>query len=229
MKNTSADIHNEPNFTPIDLQKWERGQIFYYFAKMAPTGYSLTVKLDVTKMKDALDCAGMKFYPAYLWLITRTLNRQKEFRMAEKDGQLGYYDSLTPLYAIFHEDDKTFSLMWTRYDDDLRTFYNTYIDDQKRYGRNHGVLAQPGMLPPPNAYTVSCVPWISFDHFSVHSYENKPYYFPSVEAGKFVSEGGKLLMPLSITCHHATTDGYHVRMFLEELQAEADRFEIYTK
>ena len=227
MDDISTKGKQDPVFTPIDLQEWERSQIFYYFAKMAPTGYSLTVKLDVTNMKGALDRAEMRFYPAYLWLVTTCLNRQKEFKMAEKDGQLGYFDSLTPLYAIFHEDDKTFSLMWTKYDEDFRTFYDAYIHDLKINGANHGILAQPGMLPPPNAYTISFVPWISFQHFAVHSYENKPYYFPSVEAGKFTVENGRLIMPLSITCHHATTDGYHVHQFIDQLQAEADRFEIY--
>jgi chloramphenicol O-acetyltransferase type A len=82
-------------------------------------------------------------------------------------------------------------------------------------------------LPPLNAYTVSCVPWIPFEHFAVHSYESKPYYFPSVEAGKFQEENGRLMMPLSITCHHAATDGYHVGVFLEKLQQEADSFEKY--
>ena len=38
-------------FNPIDLQKWPRGQIFYHFAHMAPTGYSLTVELDATALK----------------------------------------------------------------------------------------------------------------------------------------------------------------------------------
>ena len=78
-----------------------------------------------------------------------------------------------------------------------------------------------------NAYTVSCVPWIAFTHFSVHNYENKPYYFPSVEAGRFTKEKDRFLMPLSITCHHATTDGYHVNRFLEELQTEMNEFEKY--
>ena len=86
------------------------------------------------------------------------------------------------------------------------------------------MLAQSDLLPLPNAYTVSCVPWISFQHFAVHSYENKPYFFPSVEAGKFVMENDRLMMPLSITCHHATTDGYHVDVFLKDLQREMDAF-----
>lgn len=222
-------MKREPVFTPIDLHTWKRGQMFYYFAKMAPTGYSLTVEVDVTRMKAALDAAGLKFFPAYLWLVTRTLNRQQEFRIAEKDGQIGCYDFLTPLYANFHEDDQTFSLMWTEYDDDFSAFYEAYLHNQQQYGRNHGVLAQPQTPPPPNAYTVSCVPWISFEHFAVHSYENKPYYFPSVEAGKFTLENGRLMMPLSITCHHAAADGWHVKCFLEQLQADADRFEQILK
>lgn len=66
---------------------------------------------------------------------------------------------------------------------------------------------------------------MSFDHFAVHSYGVSPYYFPSVEAGRFVEEGERTLLPLSITCHHAATDGWHVRMFLDELQALMDSFE----
>ena len=54
--------------------------------------------------------AELKFFPAYLWLVTKVLNEQQEFRIADQDGQIGYYDSLTPLYATFHVDDKTFSL-----------------------------------------------------------------------------------------------------------------------
>ena len=221
-------MKREPVFTPLDLMSWKRGQIFYYFSKMAPTGYSLTVKLDITKMKSALNKAEMKFFPAYLWLVTKTLNAQQEFRIAEKDGKVGYYDYLTPLYASFHDDDKTFSLMWTEFDEDFNEFYKAYIDNQNEYGGNHGVLSQPLTPPPPNAYTVSCLPWVSFDHFAVHNYDNKAYYFPSVEAGKFYEQDGRLIMPLSLTCHHATTDGYHVSLFLEELQKEADEFGKYV-
>ena len=213
-------------FTPIDLQTWPRGQMFYYFAKMAPTGYSLTVNLDVTELKKTVKEAGLKFFPAYLWLVTRNLNRQMEFKVAEKDGVLGYFDTLTHLYASFHEDDHTFSLMWTEFRDDFRQFHQAYLENQEEFSGNHGILCQP-QLPPANAYTVSCLPWVSFDHFAVHSYENKPYYFPSVEAGKITEKDGRLLIPLSLTCHHATTDGYHVNRFLEDLQDDMNHFQKY--
>jgi len=215
------------NFTPIDLSNWPRAQMFYYFSQMAPTWYSLTVNTDVTALRKTVKEAGLKFFPVYLWLVTKNLNRQPEFKIAEKDGVLGVYDTLTPLYAGFHEDDRTFSFLWTEYTDSFADFYAAYLENRKTYGDVHGVLGQPQTPPPANAYTVSCIPWVDFTHFSVHSYENKGYYFPSVEAGKFTEQGEKVLMPLSVTCHHAATDGYHVKTFLTDLQDDMNRFSQY--
>lgn len=214
-------------FTPLDLRAWPRGETFCYFARMAPTGYSLTVDVDVTRLRKTLRAAGLKFYPAYLWLTTRTLNEQPEFKLAEVEGQLGYYQSLAPFYAIFHPESKTFSMLFTEFDDCFPDFYLACLADQARFGGRTGFLARTDRLPPPNAYTVSCLPWVSFRHFSVQSYGDKPYYFPSLEAGKFFENEGKTLMPLSITCHHAAADGWHIARFLERWQAEADAFEQY--
>ena len=212
-------------FTPIDMNTWPRREHFHYFAHMAPTGYSLTAEVDVTRLRAALKRRELRFYPAYLWLVTHSLNAQEAFRLAEKEGVLGVYDTLTPLYAVFHRDDKTFSMQWTAFDEDFAAFYRGWIRDQERYGENHGFLARRDALPPENAYTVSCMPWVSFRHFAVHSYDSKAYYFPSVEAGRFEEWDGRTILPLSITCHHAATDGWHVKGFLEQLQREADGFE----
>ncbi len=145
------------------------------------------------------------------------MNKQIEFKIAKENGVLGFYDTLTPLYATFH-DDKTFFLMWCEYSDDFVTFYKSYITNQKKYGDLHGILSNG--LPPKNAYTVSTIPWVEFNHFAVHLFENKPYFFPYIEAGKIVKKEGKLIMPLSMTCHHATTDRYHIKCFIDSLNKE---------
>lgn len=206
------------NFNPIDMQTWPRRQMFHYFSAMAPTGYSITVEIDVTTFKKSLKEQSIKFFPAYIWLVTKTLNKQIEFKVAVVDDTLGSWETLTPLYPCFHKDDKTMSLMWTEYHEDFNVFYENYLENQKAFGSNHGVLAQPHLLPPANTYTVSCIPWVEFTHFSLHSYSDKPYYFPTVEAGKFVEKNGVITLPLSITVHHATTDGWHISKFIDELQ-----------
>lgn len=77
------------NFTSIDLQSWPRGQMFYYFSKIAPTSYSITVDMDVSALLEKLKEAQKKFFPTYLWLVTKCLNQQKEFKIAYQDDTLG--------------------------------------------------------------------------------------------------------------------------------------------
>ena len=148
-------------FTPIDMETWHRREVFWYFSQMAPTGYSLTVDIDITNMHRVLKNAEIPFYPAYLWLVTKTLITQPEFTTAVKDGKVGFYNSLTPMYAVFHNDDKTFSLMWTEYKEDFKEFYQLYKSDNEKYKDNHGILSKKDSLPPENAYTVSCLPWVT--------------------------------------------------------------------
>ena len=215
-------INMNNNFNELDMQTWNRAQIFHYFYNMAPTGYSITTNIDITILRNVLKQRKIKFFPAYLYLLTKNLNKQTEFKIAINNDKIGYWDTLTPMYAVFHKDDNTFSLMWTDYHDDFSTFYRNYINDQRQYGANHGILAKPDRVPPLSCYTVSCIPWISFSHFAVHSYQNKPYFFPSVEAGKFYMSENKIWMPLSLTLHHAATDGYHVNQFIEDLQNDCN-------
>ena len=75
-------------FTPIDAASWPQMQTFYYFSQIAPTGWSLTVELDVTALRQTLKGRGLKFYPAYLWLVTKNLNADPAFRLAKQGEQI---------------------------------------------------------------------------------------------------------------------------------------------
>lgn len=206
------------NFQSIDMQTWPMAQAFHYYTQIAPTSYTVNVTMDVTILRKELKRRGYKFYPAYLYLVTRTISEEQALRIAVKDGVLGYWDCLTPAYPQFHEDDKTTSLLWTEYHGDFEIFYSRYLDDTKLHGQSHGILSSKG-LPPANAYIISCIPWFTFNSFSLHNHGIKDYYVPSFEAGGFAETGnGQIAMPLSVTVHHAVTDGYHLKVFFEELQ-----------
>lgn len=214
-------METQQGFHPIDLNSWPMAQTFYYYTRMAPTSYTVTVTMDVTTLRRELKARGLKFFPAYLYLVTRAVERQRELRMAVRDGVPGYWENLTPTYPQFHEDDKTTSLLWTEYDGCFETFYGRYLEDTARHKDSHGILSSKG-IPPPNAYIASCIPWFSFESFSLHNHGLKDYYVPSFEAGAFTQAVGKITMPLSVTVHHAATEGYHLKVFFEELQRTID-------
>lgn len=214
-------MKREPVFTPIDKATWPMTQQFYYYTEIAPTTYTVNVMLDVTHLRETLKTKGIKFFPAYLYLVTRAIGKQQELRMSVQNGVLGYWDTLTPAYPQFHEDDKTTSLLWTEYDDNFSAFYQRYLEDTATHGQSHGILSSKG-APLASAYIISCIPWFTFQSFSLHNHGIKDYFVPSFEAGAFVERDGMVTMPLSVTVHHATTDGYHLKVFFEELQRTMD-------
>ena len=103
-------------FYKIDLNEWKRSQYFYYFTKMSPLGYSISVNIDITNTFNIMKKAGKKFFPAYLYIASRLICEQQEFRIANLNNELGYYEVLHPSYSTFHNDDKSISNMWTEYD-----------------------------------------------------------------------------------------------------------------
>ncbi|WP_243143429.1 CatA-like O-acetyltransferase [Clostridium estertheticum] len=211
-------MNMQTGFHAIDIQKWSRAQTYNYFTEtVKPITYSINVTMDVKILRNTLKSKKIKFFPAYLYLITRSIGKQQEFRMAFQDDVLGYWDALTPFYPIFHEDDKTITFLWTEYDDGFEMFYKRYITDMEQHGTNHGIMSSKG-APPSNNYIISCVPWFTFNSLSMNLQDTKKYYAPIFEAGGFVETNGRTTMPLSITVNHATVDGYQIKVFLDELQ-----------
>lgn len=209
------------NFHPIDRNNWPMAQAFYYYTEMAPTTYTVNVDMDVTHLRGVLKEKGYKFFPAYLYLVTKTIGEIDALRVAKKDDVLGHWEQLTPAYPQFHEDTQTTSLLWTEYTDCFKDFYEQYISDTTTFGDDHGILSKKG-IPPANSYVISCIPWFTFNSFSLHNHGIKDYFVSSFEAGGFANKEGKIVMPLSITVHHATTEGCHLRSFFETLQHYMD-------
>ena len=204
-------------FHEIDFAHWNRQSYFYYFTKMLPTGYSLTVEIDITETKKAMKSVNQPFMAAYLFIVANQLASQQELRISTLNGSLGYFECLHPSYAIFHDDDHTISNIWTEYVPSFRDFSKNYEEDMTQYRGIHGPSAKP-IAPPPNLCMIGMLPWIQFTHYSPVPYMQGDCYFPVIQAGKYFERNHRLLMLLSIMIHHAVADGFHVSTFLEGIQ-----------
>ena len=143
-------------FTPVDLDSWERRSHYEYYTNLLKCGYSVTVSLDITKLHRQVKEKGLRFYPVFVYCVSRQIAATKEFRMGrDKDGNPGYYDVLHPNYTIFHEDDHTFSDVWTAYTEDFSAFYKNMCSDMETYRHVKAVKAKPGQ--PQNFYRIFCV------------------------------------------------------------------------
>lgn len=200
-------------FEIINLDHWVRKEYFEHYLTVLPCTYSMTVKLDITKLKET----GQKLYPTMLYYLASIINLHEEFRMSlDENGNFGVYDRLEPCYTVFHKDSETFSTIWTEYSKDYETFYKPYAQDISLYGAVHRFKAKPNT--PSNVFNVSMLPWESFDGFNLNCTKNTDYLLPIFTIGMYYKENGKWLLPLAIQVHHAVCDGFHVCRFVNDLR-----------
>ena len=148
----------------------------------------------------------------------RAVNSIKEMRMAiDKNGDLGYFDYCNPSYTIFHDDDKTFSDIWTPYDEKFSVFYKNAVSDLENCKNIKGVKAKPDK--PDNFTPVSCVPWISFSSCSYDTYSDSPMLFPVIVFGKYFFDSSRTLLPFTVFANHAVCDGYHLSLLINTISS----------
>ena len=200
-------------FEKIDRNSWKRKEYFEHYFTNIPCTYSMTVKVDITPIKKK----RMELYPAMLYYLATIVNRHSEFRTAiNQAGELGIYDEMIPSYTIFHEDTETFSDLWTTYVPDFETFSAAYKNDMQKYGNKHDMIAKPNA--PENVFTVSMIPWSTFEGFNLNLQKGYDYLIPIFTMGKYYKENGRTILPLAIQVHHAVCDGFHICRFVNELQ-----------
>ncbi len=204
-------------FKYIDMDKWPRKEHFNYYRTKIVCGYSCTVQLDVTSLLKQVKEKGLRFYPSFVYCVSYIVNSMNEFKMAvDKDGLPGYYDVSHPNMTIFHEDDHTFSDMWTEYYPEFSRFYENTVSNMEKYKNTKGIKVRDNQ--PPNFFCISCVPWLSYTAYNTSVPGGVPNLFPIITFGKYTKKDGHYEMPFTINISHAAADGYHTSMFINSLQ-----------
>lgn len=203
------------NYEIINTETWERGELFRFYIEKLRNVMSMTVDTDVTKLVSFVRAHGLKFYPAMMWAVSKAVNGRAEFRYGWKDGNLVRWDYVSPYYADFHGEDERFVKLVTEYSGDLSEFHARFLADRERY---KDLRAFDLKEIPPNTFDVSCLPWVRYRSFDIHVFDEGRYLAPVVTWGRFETENGKTVMPLSVNIHHAVADGWHLSRLFADVQ-----------
>lgn len=208
-------------FDWIDMETWPRREIYkLYTEEWTTVTYSFTKKFSVAKLVPYLKERGIKLVPALMWLVCREVNRVENFRLAIRDGSLGRWDVVHPLFPTLNEtENMTFHSL--RYEEDFQTFYRAYLAEQEE---NRGKTNLWATGRPENFFMVSIFPFLHFDGLSLQLKNAKGYFAPYIAIGRYNSE---MELPCMIMVNHAAVDGWHVAGFLNSLEAalaQPDRY-----
>ena len=181
-------------YETVNLDTWKRGNLFCFYIDNLRNVMSMTVDIDVSSLIAFARTHKLKFYPAMMWVVSKAVNQRAEFRYGwDNNGNLIHWDYISPYYADFHKDDEQFVKLVTEYSDDLTEH-------------------------PENTFDVSCLPWVKYRNFDIHVFDEGKYLAPVVTWGKYETENGKTVLPLSMNIHHAVADGWHLSRFFLDVQ-----------
>lgn len=208
---------NSPVFNVIDLENWSRNEYFNHYYHRVKCTYSVTADIDIGALLVLCKAKSIKLYPAMIHMITTTVNQIDELRISfNEQGQLGMWNYLSPCYTLFHQDDKSFTNIWTRYERDFSVFNHDYLDDINQYGDIKKFIAKEN--EPLNTFPISCIPWISFTGFNLNIYDDAKYLCPIFTIGKYYQRDNRTIIPVSVQLHHALCDGYHAGLIFQTLE-----------
>lgn len=210
------------NYKKFDVESWNRKEHFYHFKDQLRCGFSLTTKIDISKVISFIKEHEYKFYPTIIYLITKVVNKHSEFKFAMKDGELIQWDTVNPAYTIMHPETETFSELCSVYKGDFKNFLEEYDRVHEKYKGDYAISPQSGIE---NIFNISMIPWVSFDGFNLNVPGFGDYFAPIFTLGKYIKNNEEILMPISIQVHHATCDGLHVAKLLQSLQELCDNIE----
>ena len=121
-------------YTKIDLNEWSRGKLFETYIESMRVVMSLTADVNAEPLLKFTKANGLKFYPAMIWAVSKTVNARGEFKYGWNErGELIKWDFVSPSYAEFHKDDESCTKTVTEYSGDLFEFHARFLKDREKY------------------------------------------------------------------------------------------------
>lgn len=200
----------------LDKSNWERYNHFIYYENKIQSGYTMTVKLDISNLLriKRFGVGSLKISNLIYYCILKAINLPENFnfRICKQDEEIKAFNELNAMFTIFHEDTKTFSNIWSPWNNDLEFFCEKVEEAKEKY--KDSIEVSPSKNKPKNCVPISIIPWIDFDSFCTDRYSEGENYFPIITLSKIVD--GKITM--SIYVKHSIADGYHTAKLFNDIQ-----------
>lgn len=196
----------------VNMETWPRREAYEFFSKMSQPFYSVTFRLDVTRLRAYTKEQGLSFYYALVWLTTKSLNEVENFRYAISEGHVVLLDRRRPSFTDLHPGAGQFHIVnMPDTGEDIRAFCAAAKERS---------AAQKGFLDGEDTGDLiyfSCLPW-----FEITSVTNERDFdpddnVPRIAWGKYGEEGGRQRLQMSLELNHRFVDGLHIGRFYEIL------------
>ena len=198
----------------IELETYYRRHTFNFYKDFEDPFFSITTNMDVTDLVKKTRSSDLNFFAASMHSSLCAINDLEAFRLRLHEGELRRYHTIHGGTTVLREDE---------------TFSFSYFDFHRE-----AALFSSGMLaaiakeknsetfnPANDRFDLihySTLPWISFTGIKHAQRLPNKDSIPKLVFGKYFEQNDRLLLPFSVTAHHALVDGLHIARYFDRFQ-----------
>ena len=198
------------------MSSYKRKDHFAYFSSLAYPYVGATVNVDITDCLQTIKSRGLPFFLTICYCVSRAANGVPEFRQRIVDGKAVEFERCRTSHTLALEDG---TFCYCVLEDDMP------LSDYLARGRlaQETAKLQPSIKEDPedvlDKLFISSLPWLSYTAL-VQPVPMPADSNPRISWGKYFTQEGRVLLPVSVLCHHALVDGLHMAAFYQALDRE---------
>lgn len=201
---------------------WPRQPQFDHFQQVALPYVGVTADVEVQALQAYCARHDLSFYRATLYALARVVDDLIWLRYRIRDSKVVCHPQVnTAITALGPDQQVRFTTVpwqasWQEFDAACAAKSQEAEVSLSLYNGN-----PDGDLGDDLVY-YSCMPWLRFTQMIQPMPLGPACSIPRIMWGKYVREGDKLVMPMSIQVHHGLADGLHLGQFFQCLQTKLD-------
>ena len=210
------------SFHEIDMTTCPRKAHYDHFRHMPDPHVGLTVDVDVTEFVQLCREKGWSFYLAFIRAADLAANAVPELRRRIRGDRVLEYDFCDTSHIELLENG-AYCYCTLRHDPAQSW------EDYMSYARAQREAALAGSSIEEEAdveslYFITSIPWLHYRDF----YQPNPgpdASNPAISWGKYAPDyRGRLMLPVTLLCHHSLVDGLQIAAFYQELEKQLSNF-----
>jgi chloramphenicol O-acetyltransferase type A len=198
----------------LDVENWHRRDLYNFFRNYQNPYFNVCTRIDVTNLIEAVRTrknVGLSL--AYHYFALRAANETEPFHYRLEGDRIAIYEVINGGTTVLLPNE-TFTYAYFNYYSEFDRFTSAASASIEK-------VRAEGALKPTMRYDLiffTTLPWISFTSFAHARTPGRGESVPRIAFGKFIKEGERTLLPLSVEVHHALMDGLHVGRFMMRLE-----------
>lgn len=200
----------------IDLDTYPRKSHFEYFRGLAYPYVGLTSNVDITGLAQKIQQKKLPFFLTVCYCVCRAANQVPQLRQRIRGGGIVEYD-LCPTSHTVALPDGTYCYCTLPAGLPFCDYLPCAVQRQAAAAQRQGLAEDPQEAA--DKFFISTLPWLSYTAL-VQPVPMPADSNPRFTWGRYFAQGNRVLMPVSVLCHHALVDGVHIARFYQLLGQE---------